>query len=80
MVGVHGRAKSVDGFELRVGNGMANLVAPVAGTVEWMSLSGAVVGSARVQAGSNSIELPRKSGLWILRMSGTGREWKVLTP
>jgi hypothetical protein len=80
MVGVHGRAKSVDGFELRVGNGMANLVAPVAGTVEWMSVSGAVVGSARVQAGSNSIELPRKSGLWILRMSGTGREWKVLTP
>jgi len=77
---VKGRANSVNGYELRVGSGLATLFAPEAGRVEWLSLSGAVLGSVVVQAGSNAIALPKKSGLWILRAANAGREWKILAP
>ncbi|MEN9353328.1 MAG: hypothetical protein RL318_653 [Fibrobacterota bacterium] len=77
---IRGSLRSADGFSVRMGNGSVQLTAPVAGQVEWISATGEVAASVKVQAGVNTLKSPATSGLWILRSVGSNHSWKVLVP
>jgi hypothetical protein len=78
---IRSTSSHADGFLLQARKGSVLLQAPAAGTVEWVSPAGKVLGNASIKAGENNLVVPAdRSGLVILREKISGRSWKILAP